>query len=258
MTTLLHTHNLTLKIGPKILYRKMQLQFQAGQMWGILGPNGVGKTTLLHTLAGILPCADGAVFVNELNLKNIAPKKRAQQIALLLQDFPEAFAQTVWEYCAAARYPYQSGWHQNLAHTKQLVHEALKIMSLAEYQQHNILELSGGEKRRLAIAAILTQTPQIYLLDEPTNHLDIKHQIQMLNHFRQLAKAHKAIVCLSLHDINLAQQFCDHILLMGQEEIYQGKTAEILSPAILEKIFQHKITAHCIDEHKYFYVSRSP
>lgn len=251
MTTL-RTENLSLKIGTKSLYRNLNLRFAAGQMWGILGPNGSGKTTLLHTLAGILPYTQGAIFADEINLQNMPHKKRAQQIGLLLQDFPDAFAQTVWEYCAAARFPHQTIWQKNSIEHKQIVDNALHIMSLSEYTQHNILHLSGGEKRRLAIAAILAQTPKIYLLDEPTNHLDIKHQIKMLKHFLHLTKEHKAIVCLSLHDINLAQQFCDHILLMGQEEIYEGKTAEVLTPTLLENIFEHKIMMHCIGDNKYF------
>lgn len=239
---LLQAKNLTLCHGEKIICRHFNIQVAPGDIWGILGPNGCGKTTLLHALAQLHPVLEGEILLGNTPLKTISMKKIAQSIGILFQDFTAPFSQTVWEYCLASRFPHLAYFESESSNDKQIVKQALQTMELNDCMQRPIVALSGGEKRRLAIAALLVQAPQIYLLDEPTNHLDVRHLIKTVSHFKQLATNHSAAVLMSLHDINLAHQFCNRILLIFSDgTIKQGESHAILTEDNLSQLYQHPI-----------------
>jgi iron complex transport system ATP-binding protein len=250
----LYTHNLRLEVANKILCAHLNLRIKPGEVWGVLGPNGCGKSTLLHTLAGLSAPKQGRILLNDLCLQDFALKSLAQCIGILFQEIHCTFSQTVWDYCLAARYPYLSYLKKVTHDDLHIAQSALEQMELTSLSQQSITQLSGGEKRRLAIAALLTQTPSIYLLDEPTNHLDLRHQIQVLNTLQKLAKTTGAAVLMSLHDINLAQRFCDHILLMyANGHTLQGTTSQILNATHLTQLYQHPIV--CINHGDFIYFS---
>src|SRR5262249_42429661 len=159
-------------------------------------------------------------------LSQLSMQTLAQLRGLLFQEFAAPFPQTVWDYCSMGRYPHLSFLKQIQPHDKDIVLKALEQMDLLPFIQCSITHLSGGEKRRLAIATLLAQAPHIYLLDEPTNHLDMRHQVQVLTHFHTLAKTQNALIVMSLHDVNWIQRYCDHLLLLfGDGEILHGPTA---------------------------------
>lgn len=239
----LHTHDLTIKIDSQFICQALHLEIKTGQLWGILGPNGCGKTTLLHSLAGLRSVLAGKIYLDNNELSQLKLKQVAQCIGILFQDFNAIFPQTVWDYCLASRFPHLPYLHRESAYDKKIVAEALELLSLTAFTSRPINQLSGGEKRRLAIAAVLAQTPAIYLLDEPTNHLDIKYQIQVLNYFKNLTQRKSAAVVMTLHDINLAQQFCDHLLLLFPKQNLYGPTEVVLNAANLTELYQHPILA---------------
>lgn len=231
--------NATITIAHKIICQQLNLELRPGEMWGILGPNGSGKTTLLHTLAGLHAITSGDIWLGPDKLTTLSPKKIAKQLAILFQDTHPIFPQTVWDYCLDARYPHLSYFKKMSEQDQAIVEHALQIMELLPFKQQLITRLSGGEKRRLAIAALLAQTPRIYLLDEPTNHLDIRHQLSTLRHFRDLAEKKSAIVMMTLHDMNLAQQFCNRVLLLFPDRsTIQGNTSDILTTENLTRLYQ--------------------
>lgn len=238
MTTL-STKNLTLKIGQLTLCEALNLVIRPGEMWAVLGANGSGKTTLLHTLAGLLPAEQGQIFLNQEAFTQLSNKALAQSLGILFQDYNPPFPQTVWEYCCAGRYPHRAYFQKESAGDKHIVLQALQVMELDKLKQRSVAQLSGGEKRRLAIASLLAQTPDIYLLDEPTNHLDLRHQIQVLKHFRHLVATKSAAVVLSLHDVNLAQQFCNRFLFLFPNGATQQDT--IMTSESLTRLYQHPI-----------------
>lgn len=241
-TNLLHTQHVSVKIGSKIICRDLNLDINPGDVWAILGSNGSGKTTLLHALAGFFPLAYGDIFLGENKLTQLSIKTIAQSIGILFQDFNLTFPQTVWEYCRAGRYPHLAYFKKDSAKDQQIVMHALQKMELDKLTHRPVAQLSGGEKRRLAIAALLAQTPSIYLLDEPTNHLDMRHQMSVLNHFRDLAATQSAAIILSLHDVNLAQQFCNHFLFLFPDgSTLQGSQQTLLTCENLTRLYQHPV-----------------
>ncbi len=224
----------------------LNFTIKPGDVWGILGPNGCGKTTLLKTLAGLSSIQSGDVFLNDQSLSSLPLKKIAQTIGFLFQEMQLNFPQTVEAYCLAARYPHLSYFKKMKIEDEQIMRQALEEMDLTSKAKRLIRHLSGGERRRVAIAALLTQAPTIYLLDEPTNHLDIHHQIQVLTYLQKLAQSKQISIMMALHDINLAARFCDHIVLLypnGQR--LQGESKHILTAEHLTQLYQHPIVSTC-------------
>ncbi|RDI48586.1 ABC transporter ATP-binding protein [Aquicella lusitana] len=233
---------LTITLGGKMLCRHLDIEIQTGEIWGILGPNGSGKTTLLHTLAGLNRSKIDHIWLNGNNLRNLPPRVLAQHIAILFQDTHVFFPQTVWEYCLTARFPHLPYFKKESKEDSEIVKHALEKMDLLSHRDMLLNRLSGGEKRRLAIAAVLAQTPFIYILDEPTNHLDIRHQLNVLRHFRSLVETQPTAVIMSLHDLNLAQQFCNRLLLLFENgDTLQGSPEDIMTTANLTRLYQTPI-----------------
>lgn len=240
--TLLTTDKLTIHIANKLICKNLDLQINAGDIWGILGPNGSGKTTLLHTLAGLIQPKTGNIWYENQPLSTYSPFALAKRRAVLFQEKQFIFPQTVWEYCLTARYPHGAYFEKHSDNDHQIALEALRVVELELLKDKLISHLSGGEKQRLAIATMLTQTPQIYFLDEPTNHLDIRHQMRVLTHLCELSKTHHQTMMICLHDINMANQFCSHqLLLFPNGDYLVGPTKEILTSENLTRLYQHNI-----------------
>lgn len=252
--TYLETQAITITIGKQTICQELNLSLSSGEVWGILGMNGSGKTTLLHTLAGLhAPNRGEVVLHNERQfLQRLKPKIIARSIGLLFQSDLFTFPQTVWEYAKGGRYPHRGLLQKETDNDKHIVREALKAMELHELSNRPIVHLSGGEKRRLAITSVLAQKPCIYLLDEPTNHLDIYHQVRTLSLFQKLASTEKAVVMMSLHDVNIAQQYCTHILLLFKDRVLQGRTEEMLTGAHLSHLYHHPMQRIASDNGVYW------
>ena len=174
-------------------------------------------------------------------MHSLPRKKIAQHIGVLLQNTEDRFPQTVLEYCLHGRYPHLSYFGYESKNDRELVLNALTTMELEAFIHRNILSLSGGERRRLSIATLIAQSPTLYLLDEPTNHLDLHYQMKTLQYFQNLARTQSISVCLTLHDINLAAQFCDHLLLLAENPSV-GKTETLLTEENLSRLYQVPLT----------------
>lgn len=229
----LQARNLTIEIGGKKVCENLNINFHTGERWGILGANGCGKTTLLHTLAGLRSAKNGCVLLNGDEVCTQPRKLLARELGVLLQDYSFSIAQSLFEYCAASRYAHHRFWQSKV--DEYLISDTLIKVELHDRLHDCVTKLSGGEKRRLAIAALLLQNPNVYLLDEPTNHLDVKHQHQILNYLKTVP-----LTIMSLHDVNLAAKHCDKILLLfDRGECVYGNKNEILTAANLTRVYNH-------------------
>jgi len=241
---LLETTQLSATIGATEICRALALRIGSGERWCILGRNGSGKTTLLHTLAGLRPPASGSVVLNGQPLQKLPRRTIARQVGILFQDHRDAFPANVLETAMAGRHPWLGTLQWETAADLALVREALHAVGLENMEQRIVTTLSGGERRRLGIATLLAQDPQLLLLDEPTNHLDIHHQIRMLDLVLQLATRHGKALLLVMHDLNLAQRYCNRFLLLfGDGETVQGDAAQVLTQTNLERLYRHPLQA---------------
>lgn len=219
----------------------LSLTFQAGQMWGILGPNGVGKTTLLHTLAALKAPALGTIELNDQPITELHRLKLAQQIGIMFQEHQDGFPASVLETVLLGRFPHLSPWEMESEQDLALAYSALERLDLAEFAQRALNSLSGGERQRAALAALMAQTPDVWLVDEPTNHLDLHYQVAVMGLLAEQASMDKVVV-MSLHDVNVAAQWCSHVLLLYPDRPpIWGKAASLLTQQNLEPLYRQKL-----------------
>lgn len=241
-TPLLRTQNLDVEIGGKTVCQGLNVDIHAGQHWGLLGVNGVGKTTLLHTLAGLRAPTNGDVWLGDKTLSELPRRHIAQHIGVLFQADDDAFPGTVMETVLTGRHPWLGQWQWEGEDDRRLARNALKTVELDGLEQRQVSTLSGGERRRLALATLFTQNPQLFLLDEPTNHLDPHHQIELLSLLGQQVTNNDRASLMILHDINLATRFCDHLLLLfGEGETLYGPSNEVLNTDTLSRLYGHPV-----------------
>lgn len=236
----LTVHNLDIHVGAVHICKQLDWQMQREQVWGVLGINGSGKTTLLHTLAGLREPNAGYVALNEQPLSDLSRRNIARRLGILLQDQHEEFPGTVFESALSGRHPHLHAWQFESSADKALVMQALETVGLRELAQRNVLTLSGGERQRLAVARLLVQSPQFWLLDEPHNHLDPHQQIILLDQIIHHVREQQHSLCMSLHDVNLANRYCSHLLLLfDNAEVIAGPVEEVLSEENLSRLYGH-------------------
>lgn len=239
--------NLTLTAGDKVLVENLNIEFRSGQNWAVLGPNGSGKTTLLHALAGLIQPRSGKIYYNNRDLNETQRRYRAQHIGMLFQDFNNAFPTSVMDAVMAGRHPHlaQSLFAVETENDIKQVHYALDKMELGDLAHRSVTTLSGGERRRTDIAALLAQNPQVRLLDEPSNHLDLYHQHSVLSLLTGLTQnaAKAAINIIALHDINQALHYCDHgLLLFADGSTSHGPLDEVARKSELERLYNCELS----------------
>jgi iron complex transport system ATP-binding protein len=223
--------------GTRALVRDLSVEFAPGEVVAILGRNGSGKTLTLHTLAGLRAPAAGEVLLAGTPLAQLRRRAIALRLGLLPQDLEDAFVSTALETVLIGRHPHLALWQWETAQDEELARAALAAVDLAGFATRRTDTLSGGEQRRVAVAALLAQQPSTFLLDEPTNHLDPHHQLAVLSIFRKLATAGSTVVT-TLHDPTLAARFADRVLLLfGDGRWSLGPVATTLTAATLSELY---------------------
>ncbi len=237
---LLECRGLSVRVESLLLVRDLDLKLSAGMMLAILGQNGSGKSLSLHTLAGLRAPASGELLVADRPIATWSRRMLARELALLPQNTEDPFPATVMETVLLGRHPHIARWQWESPKDFAIASAALVAVGLAGYEERDIFTLSGGERRRAALAAVLAQTPRIFLLDEPTNQLDPNHQLEALQLLRARADAGAAVI-VTLHDPNLAARFADHALLIGKQGEWKcGPTADLLSADHLSSLYDSK------------------
>jgi len=220
----------------------LSLTARQGEFWAVLGRNGSGKTTLLHTLAGLRKADAGEILLADRPIAQWPKREFAQQLGILLQDSEDLFPSTVLESALIGRHPHLGRWDDESPEDVAIARQALAEMDLAERDNTSTRVLSGGERRRLALATLFTQTPRVLLLDEPVNHLDLQHQVRALESVAQRVRDHACVALAVLHDVNLAARFCNRVLMMhGNGQVVSGLTEDLMNGEQLSRLYQHRV-----------------
>lgn len=240
---LLATHGLGVTIAGIRVCSGLDLTVLPGQRWAILGRNGAGKTTLLHTLAGLRSPTAGTIELHGKPLAATARRDVARLRGLLLQDDSDAFPATVLESVLVGRHPHLSRWQWESATDVRIARDALAVADMAGTEARDVRTLSGGERRRVALAALLAQQPQLFLLDEPSSHLDLAHQLTLLEQLAAAVRREDKALIMVVHDVNLAARYCDHALLLADGEAVAGPAQELLTAERLSTVYRVSLKA---------------
>ncbi|MFI4920892.1 MAG: ABC transporter ATP-binding protein [Gammaproteobacteria bacterium] len=235
---LLEARGLAVRIADKQVCRDFDLAIGPGDCVGLLGANGVGKTTLLHSLAGLRALEAGTVLLDGEPISSQPRRHVARRLGLLMQQPEDSLPATVLETALIGRHPHLDFWRWESHTDVAIARRALKSVGLEGLEQRAQTALSGGERRRLDLATVLSQDPQVFLLDEPAGQLDLHHQLALLGQLQRLAAHEQRCVLMSLHDINLAARFCNRILMLyGDGEAAHGTAEEMLTPEKLSRLY---------------------
>jgi len=238
----LRCDGLRVAVAGRTLVENLNFELASGETLAVLGQNGAGKSLTMHTLAGLRPAAAGTVHLNDQAV-NERRQYIARRLALLPQYTEDVFPSTVLDTALIGRHPHIAHFHWESDQDRRIALQALQQMDLDQMTSRDVTSLSGGERRRLAIAQVMTQTPQVYLLDEPTNHLDPQHQLAVLQVFMHQVRSGAAVV-VSLHDVNLAARFADRcLLLFGDGRWELNRTAEVLNEDRLSELYNTTMEA---------------
>jgi len=254
MNAVIEVENLSFSYTPqRTILKDLSFEVRRGGFLAIAGPNGAGKTTLLNLLCGLLRPKSGSIKIDAAPVESYSSRKLAQKVAVVRQEFVPVFGFTVAEIVSMARMPYLGLFGFESETDKEFVSEALEETDTAQFASRPLYQLSGGERQRVFIARALAQNTAILLLDEPTSLLDLKYQVGIYDLLKtaQLKKG-KTILAVT-HDINLAAQYCNEILLLDTDGSYHiGKTKDVLSPEQIEKVFSVRIFAGSLGQEKFF------
>ena len=251
--TSLKADKLTVKIGTVTACQDLSVTFRSGQVWSVLGRNGIGKSTLLRTLAGLRRPETGTLLWGAISLDLISRRKRAQTIGILFQDQDPTFPATVLETALTGRHPWLSLFDGEREADIEMALQALKQLDLDGMEQRELWSLSGGERRRVDLAALMLQKTQVALLDEPANHLDLHYQVDVMGHLIHNWQQEGGIVIMVMHDVNLAMRFSDHLLLLyGDGETNHGNAADLATEENFSRLYGHPLRCYPANGQHFF------
>ena len=241
---MLEARELTVSYDHRIAVEHVSLTLNPGEITSIIGPNGAGKSTLLRTLNGQLRPSSGSIMLDGRPLHQLKRRAISRRIAVVAQEAELRFPVTVLEFVLGGRFAWanNSGWGWETESDLQVAHAVLHETELTDLSGRLMNELSGGERQRALMARALATEAPILLLDEPTANLDLSHQATLLALVRNRCDRHQAAALVVTHDINLAAQFADNILLMKHgKTVHAGSPEEVLKPQILEEVFEVEV-----------------
>lgn len=240
---MLEVRDLSCGYGGMDVVKAFSGRFPAGGITAIVGPNGAGKTTLLKGIGNLISVR-GDVLLGSENLLSTSRRRMAQSVAYLSQFEVHNFDFTVEEMLYMGRYPHGERKWRDMNAVK-VIQETLNTFDLMTLKDTFFSKLSGGQKQRVLLARAMVQEPKVLLLDEPTNHLDLKYQLELLTLVKKVAAEQNIVVLAVLHDLNLALNYADEILLMKNgEQIIKGAAGSLLEENHLEHTYEYDISGY--------------
>jgi len=231
--------NLSLGYEHHTVLNDLNYTFKKGLFYGIIGPNSVGKTTLIRSIGRALKPYKGRVLLNQQNIWEMKEKETAKKIAVIPQDIIIPFNFTVYEIISMGRIPYISGLGNLTEQDRAIIEEAIEFLSIKSLRNKIFSEISGGEKQKVMAAKALAQQPEYLLMDEPISALDLKNQILIMNLVKDLIKLKGITVISVLHNINIAAMYADEFLVIKNNTImFTGNTKKVITEEIINKVFE--------------------
>ena len=239
---MLAVRDISVWFGNRRVLDDVSLELAAGEIIVLLGPNGAGKTTLLRAMNGTVPVKSGTIGLNDISLSKLSRREIARNLAVVAQENETKFPITVMEFVLAGRFTHGAAFGGESADDIRAAENALQLCDLGEYGGRIMNELSGGERQRVVLARALAAETKILLLDEPTANLDLAHQALMFRLVRDRCRNAGASAIVITHDLNLASEFADEIVLLKNGKVFaSGPTADVLTKENLAEVYDVQV-----------------
>lgn len=238
---ILKTENLSIgytsKKGTSVIANNINIELKKGELIGLVGANGIGKSTLLRTLTTIQQPLEGTIYLNEKSLEDYSAIELAKTMSLVLTEQLMSKNLSVFELIALGRQPY-TNWVGNLSEEDiAIINKSIEQTNLSELKHRNCFELSDGQLQKAMIARALAQDTDLIILDEPTTHLDMYHKAYILKLLQRLAKDTNKTILFSSHEIDLAIQLCDTMVVMTPNYVISDSPCNLIEKSIFETLF---------------------
>jgi iron complex transport system ATP-binding protein len=235
---MIELNNVSLGYNRRAILQNVSMKAGPGQILGLVGPNGSGKSTLIKGMTRVIDLFSGHILIDTRDIKTINRDELARLVATVPQSpaLPGAF--TAFEVVLMGRTPHLGLLRYEGGKDLAVAWQAMEATHTQSFAERRVSELSGGERQRLVIARALTQQPKAMLLDEPTANLDINHQVEILNLVKSLCLEQSLTVIIALHDLNLAAQYCDWMVMLNGGKVYaQGTPLDILTAPNIKRVY---------------------
>lgn len=234
----LKVNDLKFKYSSNWILDNINIDVEGKGITGIIGPNGSGKSTLIKNIAGVLNTDEGKIAIFDKFKDEYSPKDLAKIMGVVHQKIDIDYDFTVEEIVMMGRNPHVSRFHQESKKDFEIVEHALKMTDLVQLKEKSVLQISGGELQRTVIARALAQSPKLMLLDEPISHLDIGHQLEMMKMLKQLSEELEIAIVVVLHELNIAMNYCDNLILLEKGKIFSsGEPETVINSESLRKVY---------------------
>lgn len=239
---MLEVQNISINYQTCEVISDVSFTLQENNIVAVLGANGAGKTTLLKALNGALPITKGAILLDEKPLQSFSRRDIAQKISVVAQENETKFPVTVLEYVLSGRFAHGGVFGWESADDLRIAENALEMCDLKDFESRLMNELSGGERQRVVFARALATQARILLLDEPTANLDLSHQAILFRLVRERCETCNSAAVIITHDLNLASEFADEILLLKRGKVVaKGAPSEVLTADNLREVFEVEV-----------------
>ncbi len=239
---MLEVNNISINYGVCAVVQDVSLTLAAGKIIALVGGNGAGKTTILKSLNGSLPAAKGEILLNGRDLRSFSRREIAREIAVVAQETETKFPVSVLEFVLSGRFAQSGAFGFETGEDLQIALECLQSCDLADYENRSMNQLSGGERQRVVLARALAAEAKILLLDEPTANLDLRHQALMFNLVRARCRDFQNAAIVITHDLNLAAEFADEIILLKNGAIAsKGAPEKVLTAENISEVFNVRV-----------------
>lgn len=221
-----------------VVASNLNLNLKAGKLVSLVGANGIGKSTLLRTLCGIQKPISGTVSLNEKDIQSFEPLALAQNLSLVLTEKLPTSNLTVFELIALGRQPY-TNWLGKLSDEDlEKVNQAMKLTQIEALKDKKHFEISDGQLQKVLIARALAQDTPLIILDEPTTHLDLLHKVSVFKLLKKLSQETNKCILFSTHDIDLAIQLSDEMIVMTENNVVQDQPCNLISKGVFNSLFK--------------------